>query len=416
MRRTKTNNIVKTMKLRIHPDAAASKQLAALTKRYAEACNLVSQYAFDHGVMTDSNALQRALYYDVRDQFGLKSQLTCSVMKTVAARYKTVKEQLRMNPYKYEDEDGNKVYIQRTLEWLWKPIQFRRPQADLARGRDYSFATEGSKTLLSLNTLDKRVEVSFDAPKVFKEYFKGGWKFGTGKLVQLKGNWYFHIPMTKKAEEYDISTTKHIVGIDRGLRFLSTSYDETGKTAFVDGHAIMRKRDTFQTVRSQLQAKGTKSAKRALKRISGRENRWMTDVNHRLTKTLVQKYGPNTLFVLEDLTGASFDEDTLSHRNKKGRKQLRTWAFYQYEQFLTYKAHAAGSKVVKFQSDYTSQRCPKCGRIHKENRKHNRHEYICDCCGYRSNDDRIAAMNIQFLGMQYLAGDPEPKFSAPTEE
>lgn len=416
MRHTKSAGIVKTMKLRIHPDAEASKQLALLTRRYAEACNLVSQYAFDNNMMISSNTLQRNLYHTVRDQLELKSQMTCSVMKTVAARYKTVKEQLRMNPYKYEDEDGNKVYIQRTLEWLWKPIQFCRPQADLVRGKDYRFVKDGSKSMLSLNTLDKCVKVSFDAPKVFKEYFEGGWSFGTGKLVKAKGNWYFHIPMTKAASEYDISTTKHIVGIDRGLRFLSTTYDEAGRTTFVNGRAIMKKRDTFQAVRDQLQAKGTKSAKRVLKRISGRENRWMTDVNHRLTKTLVQQYGPNTLFVLEDLTGASFDEDTLSHRNKKRRKQLRTWTFYQYEQLLTYKAQVNGSKVVKFQSDYTSQRCPKCGRIHKENRKHNRHEYICDCCGYRSNDDRIAAMNIQFLGMQYLAGDPEPHFSAPAEE
>ena len=31
----------------------------------------------------------------------------------------------------------------------------------------------------------------------------------------------------------------------------------------------------------------------------------MSDVNHRMSKTLVEKYGKETLFVLEDLTGVT---------------------------------------------------------------------------------------------------------------
>ncbi|WP_320442598.1 transposase [Ruminococcus turbiniformis] len=156
--------------------------------------------------------------------------------------------------------------------------------------------------------------------------------------------------------------------------------------------------------------KGTKSAKRALRRISGRENRWMSDVNHQISKTLVKQYGEGTLFALEDLTGVSFAEETLSKRNTKGRKDLKTWSFFQLEQHLTYKAHAAGSEVMKFDAAYTSQRCPKCGRIRKENRRHMQHEYACDCYGYRSNDDRVGAMNIQVLGTLYISGDTNPRF------
>ena len=83
---------------------------------------------------------------------------------------------------------------------------------------------------------------------------------------------------------------------------------------------------------------------------------------------------------------------------------------YQLEQFLTYKAHEAGSEVIKVSAGYTSQRCPKCGRIHKENRNHKTHEYICDSCGYRSNDDRVGAMNIYTLGTMYVSGDTNPRF------
>ena len=61
--------------------------------------------------------------------------------------------------------------------------------------------------------------------------------------------------------------------------------------------------------------------------------------------------------------------------------------FYDFEQKLVYKALANKSLVIEVSAAYTSQRCPRCGRIHKENRNHNRHLYVCDCCGHQMNDD-----------------------------
>lgn len=226
------------------------------------------------------------------------------------------------------------------------------------------------------------------------------------------GVWYFDIPMTKAADKaFNVDNTEHLIGIDRGLRFLVTTYDEEGKTGFVSGSDIMKKRDKFQAVRAELQSRGTKSAKRVLKRLAGRENRWMTDVNHQISKTLVRSYGENTLFVIEDLTEVSFSEENLKNRSADGRYGLRSWSFYQLEQFLIYKANEAGAKVIKVPANYTSQRCPACGRIHKENRNHDTHEYVCDVCGYRSNDDRIGAMNLFALGIEYVNGDVNPHFS-----
>ena len=75
----------------------------------------------------------------------------------------------------------------------------------------------------------------------------------------------------------------------------------------------MRKRAKYQKLRAELQskAKGMKSAKRRLKKLSGRENRWMTDVNHQLSKTLIDEYGSNTLFVLENLNDVFFERNDL---------------------------------------------------------------------------------------------------------
>ena len=130
-----------------------------------------------------------------------------------------------------------------------------------------------------------------------------------------------------------------------------------------------------------------------------------------LSKTLVHKFGANTLFVLEDLTGVSFERADLP---KALRNQNKSWAFYQLAQFLTYKAHLNNSEVIEVSAQYTSQRCPKCGMIKKSNRNHDLHEYHCSNCGYRSNDDRLGAMNIQLLGTQYISGQEQPKFELTT--
>ena len=134
----------------------------------------------------------------------------------------------------------------------------------------------------------------------------------------------------------------------------------------------------------------------------------MSDVNHQISKTLVEKYGENTLFVLEDLTGVSFEESNLPS-NKKQNYELRSWSFYQLEQFLTYKAHEHKSEVLKVSARFTSQRCPKCGSIRKENRDHRLRLYSSQCA-YKSNQDRIDAMNIQQLGTMWISGDNNPRY------
>lgn len=399
------SNLTKTIKLRIHVIPEQETLFRQMTEQYRQACNFVSQYIFDNQFDLTYQRLNKKLYSSLRGLFGLKSQLAQSSIKTTIARYKTVKQQLFRKPYRYKDEDGNWQRIPKDLEWLWKPVFFRRPQADLVRNRDYSFVDDGQT--LSINTLGKRTKCTFESEH-FAEYLDGSYDLGTAKLIELKGLWYLHIPVTKAVEDFQKENVRHVAGIDRGLRFLTVSYDEQGKTEFVSGKKIATKRHKFKEVRKQLQSKGTKSAKRKLEAISGRENRWMSDVNHRLSKTLVQKYGKDTLFVLEDLAGVSFEESNLS-RTAKQNYDLRSWSFYQLEQFLTYKAHENRSEVLKVSAKYTSQRCPKCGTIRKANRDHSKHLYSCQC-GYKSNDDRIGAMNIQLLGTMWISGDPHPHY------
>ena len=405
--------MVRTLKLKLLIDQKESKLLDEVSRLYNEVCNSVSSYIFENNFQLNFMMLQKDIYNDLREQFGLNSQMTISALKTVTARYKTVKEQLRANPMKFRDKYTDELHIvPRTLDWLAKPLVFKADQADFVRARNYRL----TKGKLSLSTQSGTILVDFQSAPKFHKLLDEGWICGTATLIRRKQTWYLCVPMkSPKAEKdafsdkIDRSKINKIVGIDRGIINLLCAADSTGKTTFSSGRAIQKKRDNFARLRHELQAKNTHSARKKLKRIEQRENRWMTDVNHVLSKALVERYGSGTLFVIEDLEGVSFAEENLRRKSSKSRRNLRSWAFFQFEQFLVYKAEEQGSYSLKVPAKYTSQRCPKCGVIDKTQRHHDEHEYHCRC-GFRTNDDRVGALNLLCLGERFLAGEDKPKF------
>ena len=318
--------------------------------------------------------MKKVLNHELRYSFSLPLPLPPSTVKDLITMYHTITTQLMQTPYLSHtcknDSKGHAIWSQfpRDLSWLWQPISFKRPQLDLQRGRDWSY--KATTNQLSLNTLQGRKAVDF-ACKGFEQCLdESKWKFGSIKLLQFRSKWYVHFSATISLPDCQASQAEHVVEIDRGLRFLASCYDEQGKTLFYNGQKVLRKRRKYKKLRAQLQAKGTKSAKRRLKKIGQRENRWMSDVNHCLTKTLIDHYGSNTIFALEDLTDVRFATEKSS---KDRRYEMVSWAFYQFEQFLTYKANLNSSAVVKVPAKYTSQHCPQCGRLRKENRNHDLH-------------------------------------------
>ena len=336
--------VIKAQLLNIDDETAQA--FSSTMCKYRDACNFISQYIFEHAFELKQSKLNQALYHDLRDKFELKSQMAQSAIKTVIARYKTVKTQLFQHPFRYDtgkkDGKGRGIWAQiyRDLTWLWQPINFKRPQLDLQRGRDWSYLSAANQ--LSLNTLNGRRKVDFVC-KGFDQYLdQTKWKFGSLKMLQLRGKWYIHLSATTAIPEFEAEQAVHVVGIDRGLRFLAACYDEKGKSILFSGQKILRKRRKYKKLRAELQAKGTKSAKRRLKKIGQRENRWMSDVNHRLTKTLIDHYGSNTIYALEDLTDVRFATEKSP---KDQRYEIVSWAFYQFEQFLTYKANLNSSAV-----------------------------------------------------------------------
>lgn len=112
-------DIVRTMKLHIHVQDSDISSVEHLTEKYRLACNFVSQYIFNHDFPMSSVTLSNKLYQTIRSDFGLKSQLTQSAIRTVTARYDSIKTQMKRKPYKFKDIFTNKWYrVYRTLGWL----------------------------------------------------------------------------------------------------------------------------------------------------------------------------------------------------------------------------------------------------------------------------------------------------------
>lgn len=369
--------VTTTAKIRILPTARQAVVLDATLDAYRKACAHVSAWVHANHDTVQKN-VHDANYATLRSRYGLPSQMACSVTKTVLARYKALKT---------TGVNGK--------HGAWTMPRFAKPQLDLCHNRDYTLKSG----TFSVNTLQGRIKVGF-RPEGMGHHLDGTGKLGTAKLVRARGKYYLHVPVTRDVDELDDKDVTNIVGIDRGVNFLVATYDSHGRSGFVSGKAVKAKRAHYKNLRCQLQRKGTPSARRRLKRIGNRENRWMRDVNHRVSKALVADNPQGTMFVLEDLTGIRNATEKVRVRD---RYVMVSWAFYDLEQKLAYKALLHGQRTVKVDPAYTSQQCPKCGHVERANRDKHDHLFSCKNCGYRSNDDRVAAMNLHRKGINLLA-------------
>ena len=361
-----------TYAVRVDASPDQSQTLSDTCAAYLDCCNTVSEAAWEHKTIS-RKVLHQLVYRRLRDEYQVKAQMAQSSIIRVIGSYRTIKT-MHGSP------------------WATSRPEYRSSGYDLVWNQDYRILKDGR---LSVSTLDGRIKVPVDWTHVPEAYRHG--KFGTARLLNRGGKWLLLIPSTVELPEP--AQPQQVVGVDMGVRFLATTYDSDGSTAFYDGREVKRKREHYKKLRASLQKKGTRSARRRLRNIGRRENRWMRDMNHQVSKALVNRQSKPTLFALENLEGVRRATEKV---RKSDRHVQVSWAFYQLRQMIEYKAAQAGHSVIAVDPRYTSQTCPTCGLVRKANRRKETHEYHCSNCGYRSNDDRVAAMNIQRLGYQSL--------------
>jgi len=336
---------VATIKLKI----ACKKELLETMKQYSQSAQYVVDIGWDNGTFF-KRELHDMTYYPVRETLDLPAQLVCS------SRDKACEVLKALRKVKKPTKPSFKKYL--TVRY---------------DARSFTFKAD----CVSLVTINGRIKIPLDIPEYYWQYLD--WNVGSADLIyDRKKRLFLHITFSR---DINASTSNgKTTGVDVGINHVAV----TSNRKFFSANQIKVKRRKFQRLRTKLQSKGTSSAKRLLKKVSGREKRFMRYWNHVISKQIVNDCSVGDTLVLEDIKGI---------RTNKGRRfnfWLHRWSFYQLHNFISYKAVRKGIKVVKTSPYNSSKTCSKCGQIGSRSDGF----FQCLHCGYSLNADLNASFNL----------------------
>ncbi len=342
-----------TMLLKLQPSPEQHRALLDTMHAFNAACNVVAEVAFNLK-RANKFELQRQVYARLRAEFGLPAQMAIRAISKASEAYKRDKS------------------IQPT---------FRPAGAIVYDERVMSF--KGLLTV-SLLTLAGRALVPFVV---------GGYQHarldriqGQADLMYRQGQFFLAVTLevpTPPAEQ-PIGT----LGVDLGMVNLATDSDG----AIFSGAQVEQVRQRLLKLRAALQKKGTKSAKRHLKRLRRKERRFHQNTNHVISKKLVAKAKATKRGIaIEDLRHIRQRTDATVRKSQRHRHA--SWSFFQLRAFLSYKARLSGVCLHLVDPRNTSRTCSSCGHCEKANRK-SQSEFDCQSCGFAAPADYNAAINI----------------------
>jgi len=347
-----------TLQVQLFPTVDEAAKLKATVERFHAAADWLAGEAFATR-SANKVELQRAHYRELRDRFGLSAQMAVRCIAQVCEAYKR--------------------------DRAIRP-KFRKHAAMPFDQRMMSFKGIDRVSLL---TLEGRVVV----PVVMGKYQAQRYTHAKGQcdLVRRQDGKWFLLVTVDVPDGAPVPVTDFL-GIDLGIANIATDSDGTKHS----GTPVDDVRRKHNLQRKRLQRRGTKGAKKKLKRITGTEARFRRHQNHCIAKTIVEvAKRTDRGIALEDLKGI---RERIRARGGDARNRLSGWSFGQLVSFLSYKAQLAGVPVVFVDPRNTSRACAECGHVDKSNRK-SQAEFRCKACGHESHADVNAARNIRALAV-----------------
>lgn len=364
------SEIVRTVKLKLDMSVDVAKRTVAA---WTNACNAVSRIAFEAGGISNAVRLQ-SLAYETAKAPGLSAQVAVSCIRHVASKYAAMR--------------SNGVKSVRACLFKEQPVVLQGGK----RGRDVSLRQSG----LSVWTIDGRQKaVPFSGPPDLQDKLDN-WTFGDGRLSVRCGKVFLTLSFKKEVPERTIPADA-VIGVDRGINTLAAATD--GKRHYRRRGGYTRHvRNRYLHLRSSLQRRKaehpTHSVRRVLKRLSGREARFMHAVNHEVSKAIVGFAGETgyPVIAVEELDGIR------DRRLRKAqRAEIHRWAYADLAFKIGYKAEAQGMSVIEVNPRNTSKGCARCGHVAAGNRRGNL--FRCQACGFTHHADSNAALNIRLRGI-----------------
>ncbi len=336
--------------VKLQPSADQAKTLLETLERANAAANWLSGLAWKKMTFRQYD-LHHLAYYELKARYELSAQVAIRVIAKVADAYKLDRKRKRTFSSR-----GAIAYDARILRF--------------------------KESEVSIWTIAGRMHIPFVCGDRQRQMLSA--QAGESDLVYRGGSFYLLASCeVKEPVPYRPLAT---LGVDLGIVNIITASDGTTHS----GDSIDTVRVRYEVLKAALQRKGTKSAKRHLKKLSGREKRFRRDVNHRIAKEVVAKAKRHRASVaLEELKGIRARTTV----RKSQRRRHTSWAFSQLRQFVGYKAALAGVPVEVVEARGTSRTCFVCGHEEASNRK-SRDSFVCKSCGYAAPADLNAACVI----------------------
>ena len=322
-----------------------SNELIQTARLWNAACRDVIDYGF---AAHDYNKtrLNKATYKDLREKY---STLPSALLQTARDQASDMLKRLKFKKKPFKHPFGAVRFDVRTMK---------------------VFLESG---YCKLTTAFGRLRYDFQLANYYQKY--ATWKVMNAQLKITKNACYLNVQVEQP--DHEIIAGYKRIGVDLGINNIAVCSDNT----FWQSGPVKAVKGKYQYLRSRLQSIGTRSAKRKLQELSGRERRFQKDTNHQIANWIVSK--PFDMITLEDLTHI---------RNGKKNRKLGKWSYAQLRSIVEYKAAALGKMVVAIDPRYTSRTCSRFGFRKKENR--NGRTFKCKSCGFQIDADLNASRNI----------------------
>lgn len=342
-----------TVQVKLLPSPGQDSDLRKTLEIANGAANRLSQLAWKSKEFRRF-PLHKTFYRQIRDEFPLSAQVVCLLNAKVAYAYKIHKGGQRIFR-----KHGSISYDSRILNF------------DLL------------KSSVSIWAIKGRAKIPFACGENQRKLLE--LPRGESDLILRDGKWFLNVTVDVPDErEYEATGW---LGCDLGIVNILTDSDG----ANYSGSHLNGLRHRHSRLRAKLQSKGTKSAKRLLAKRKRKESRHARNVNHIISKQVVEKAkGTGRGIALEELGGI---RDRITARKAK-RRQLHSWAFADLRTKICYKAQRAGVPVCLVDPRNTSRKCPACSHTEKSNRR-TRDQFECKSCGFSGPADAIASENIR---------------------
>ena len=394
----------RTVKIQLHPTPEQAQALHETSQQFTQAFNAVCHYGWQHREKNGVK-LHHATYYATKASCpGLVSD------HLIQARVKATEALKSAFTWKAKHEANYQKKVARAKKRgqpvpKFKPMKCPQSVLCPVRYNEKSFSLNWQNQDIRLSTSRGKISISFTVPEFSCKY--QGYPVATADLLYRQGKWWVHVVVS--VPEPVFSPNDEVIGIDLGLNHPAV----TSNRRFLGSpHWKEVERRRFRLKR-KLQSKGTKSAKRHLMKLSGKQRRFRRDADHVLSKRLVEHAPPGATLVFENLTNireSSHLGRGKQNKNVQNKRKLHSWTFAQLYDFTTYKAQERGIQVVKIDPRHTSQTCSHCGSQHRSNRR-SQSLFLCRQCGYQLNADLNASYNIREKYLASLAQDGTPILS-----